>query len=298
MLPLAVDNIKPVAKASTSKTVVTEGGTVHFSAAGSTDTPSDLEGLTYTWDMGSEFVKEFEFDHVFRSPGQYTIILTVSDDDGETSRVMLDIVVTNRPPVAEGWVGPLEVGVGKAIWFDASNSTDDPWDIGGLEYSWDMSDGTVYQTATGSHTYLYPGTYSIRLTVTDGDGDPHEWVTMVTVRPAEEDDDGDGGGLSTAAIGGLALVVLVVIVVVVLIVLRSRGKAGEDEEVEPEVVSPPDVEPVGTEEAPLAPETEAVPETEEMLVEEEVEVVRPREGEMDPAEPIKRIEDDLGPDGD
>ncbi len=249
--------------------------------------------------MGSEFVTEFEFDHVFRSPGQYTVILTVSDDDGETSRVMLDIVVTNRPPIAEGWVGPLEVKAGKAIWFDASNSTDDPWDIGGLKYRWDMSDGTVYHTVTGSHIYLYPGSYSIRLTLTDGDGGSHEWVTMVTVQPAEEDDDGDGGGLSTAAIGGLALVVLVVIVVAVLLVQRSRGKDGDEEIEAEETISHQDDLP-GIEEATSEPEPEpeAPTEAEEILVEEEVEVVRPREGEMDPKDLIQRMERDLGPDGD
>ncbi len=301
VLPLAVDNIRPVAKALASKTVVAEGGTVHFSAEGSTDTPSDLEGLTYTWDMGSEFVMEFEFDFVFRSPGQYTVILTVSDDDGETSRLMLDIVVTNRPPVAEGWVGPLEVKAGKAIWFDASNSTDDPWDIGGLKYRWDMSDGTVYHTETGSHIYLYPGSYSIRLTLTDGDGDSHEWVTMVTVQPAEEDED-DEGGMSTAVVGGLALVVLVVIFVVVLLVLRSRGKAGEGEEVEPDGTLPPHdnlpVDEEATSEPEPEPEPEGPTEAEEALAEEEVEVVRPREGETDPKDLIQRMERDLGPDGD
>lgn len=300
VLPMAVDNIKPEAKATASRTVATEGDTVHFSAEGSTDTPSDLEGLTYIWDMGSEFVEEYEFDYVFKSPGLYSVTLTVTDDDGKTSRVMLDIVVTNRPPVAEGWVGPLEVKVGRAISFDATNSTDDQWDMAGLKYRWDMSDGTVYHTATGSHTYLYPGTYNIRLTVTDGNGDPHEWVTMVTVQPADEDDD-DGGGFSVALTGGIALVVLVVIVVAVLLVQRSRGKDGEEEEgVGPEETLPPldDLTRVEEVTPEPEPEPEAVPEPEEMLVEEEVEVVRPREGETDPADLIRRIEEDLGPDGD
>jgi len=298
-LPMAVDNIKPVAKASASKAVVAEGGTVHFSAAGSMDTPSDLEGLTYTWDLGSEFVEEVEFDFVFKSPGLYSITLTVSDDDGETSRVMLDIVVTNRPPVAEGWVGPLEVKTGMVIGLDASNSTDDQWDMGGLKYRWDMIDGTVYNTPTASHIYLYPGSYSIRLTVTDGDGDSHEWVTMVTVQPADQDDD-DEGGMSTAVVGGLALVVLVVIVVAVLLVLRSRGRGDEDDEVEPEETISHQDDPTGVEETTpeQEPEPGSAPEVEEKLVVEEVEVVRPREGEMDPKDLIQKIERDLGPDGD
>ena len=300
VLPMAVDNIKPEAKATASKTVVAEGVTVHFSAEGSTDTPSDLEGLTYTWDMGSEFVEEFEFDHVFRSPGLYSITLTVTDDDGENARVILDIVVTNRPPVAEGWVGPLEVKAGAVIRLDASNSTDDQWDIGGLKYRWDMSDGTVYSTVTGSHTYLYPASYSIRLTVTDGDGDSHEWVTMVTVQPAEQDED-DEGGMSTAVVGGLALVVLIVIVVAVLLVLRSHGKEDNDDEVEPGGTLPHRDELTGVEEVAVPepePEAEAIPEVEEKLVVEEVEVVHPREGELDPKDLIQRIEQDLGPDGD
>ncbi len=49
------------------------------------------------------------------------------------------------------------------IAFDASGSKSDSV----LEYSWDFGDNTSASTKTTSHSYLLPGTYLIKLTVTD-----------------------------------------------------------------------------------------------------------------------------------
>ena len=103
---VVVSNVKPVAKALASHAVAREGEAVHFTANGSTDTPSDLEDLRYTWDTGTEFFTGSELDIVFKSSGFYTVSLTVTDDDGEISRAFVDVVVTNNPPVADGWVEP------------------------------------------------------------------------------------------------------------------------------------------------------------------------------------------------
>jgi len=286
---VSVSNVAPVARAMASVQVAQEGQTVHFTAEGTTDTPSDLEGLTYRWDLGSEFVDEFEFDHVFRAKGMYSITLTVIDDDGELSRAVVDVVVTNREPTAAGWVGPSRVKVGQPILLDGGNSTDDPWDVEGLKYHWSMGDGGGVNGVEGSYAYTMVGTYNVILEVTDGDGGKDQWTTTVTVVEAGGGGDDGGGGPSMALMGGgIALALLVVILLVWLLVLRGRGG--------PEVEGP---EAVG--EAPEAPvdeeaEDEAVSEPEEVLVEEEVEVLRPREDEADPAEIARRIEEDLDPD--
>jgi PKD repeat protein len=297
--PVTVNNLAPSAMASASPGLVQEGAVVHFTAEGTTDTPSDMEDLSYRWDMGNEFIYEAEFDHVFKAAGIYSITLTVSDDDGDISRATIDVVVTNRAPVAEGWVGPLEVRVGDLVFLDASNSTDDQWDLGGLAFTWSMGDGVTYHQSEGVHAYAYPGTYRITLTVADGDEDENEWVATVNVLPSKEDDgDGDGGGISMIVIGGGIAALVVILLVVGLLVMRARKgpppgeqddegpehapeEAHFDREVEAEEASDPE---------PEEPPT-AVPE--EVLVEEEVEILRPKDDAAQTDELIERIKADL-----
>ncbi|MFI7589619.1 PKD domain-containing protein [Spongisporangium articulatum] len=51
--------------------------------------------------------------------------------------------------------------------FDATGSSDPDGTI--ASYAWDFGDGTTDAGATASHTYAAPGTYSVKLTVTDND---------------------------------------------------------------------------------------------------------------------------------
>ncbi len=239
-LLVVVSNVKPVAKASASHAVAREGEAVHFTANGTTDTPSDMEDLRYTWDTGTEFFTGAELDLVFKAAGFYTVSLTVTDDDGDISRTFVDVVVTNNPPVTEGRVQPTEVKVGEMVFVDGSNSTDDPWDVGGLEYRWRMGDGTVLVTAEATHTYLLPGTYNVYLEVTDGDGDTSSYgPRTITVLAAGGDDGEDGGGPSMVALGAGVALVVAVLLVVLLVVLRSRGAEGA-EEVEADGPAPED----------------------------------------------------------
>ncbi len=62
--------------------------------------------------------------------------------------------------------GPdMRVAVDEAASFDGSGS----WDDGALTYEWDFGDGSDGTGETASHTYTTLGTYTVELTVTDGD---------------------------------------------------------------------------------------------------------------------------------
>ncbi|MFT3863782.1 MAG: PKD domain-containing protein [Solirubrobacterales bacterium] len=75
----------------------------------------------------------------------------------------------DQTPLASFSVGPATAGVPAS--FDASASTDPDGRI--ASYSWSFGDG---QSATGgpvaSHTYAAPGTYTVSLSVDDGEGCP------------------------------------------------------------------------------------------------------------------------------
>jgi PKD repeat protein len=74
----------------------TQNGTVYFDGTGS----SDPEGpVTYSWDFGDGSRSAGAVaEHVFPSAGNYTVNLTVTDSNGDTSTVGQTIAVKSPPP--------------------------------------------------------------------------------------------------------------------------------------------------------------------------------------------------------
>jgi PKD domain len=78
-------------------------------------------------------------------------------------------------------VMPLEIDGFAAV--SGGNESGDP--TGGnnnLEMTWDFGDGTTGQTSIAYHIYDEPGTYNVRVTATDPDGQTAEISTPVVVR--------------------------------------------------------------------------------------------------------------------
>ena len=96
-------NVAPELEAQLGPLTVEEGDELTFTATG-IDTASDREGLAFSWDMGDGTkVDEANGVHAFQSFGDYTVTVTVTDDDGaeDTSTftvVVLEPVVIDPPP--------------------------------------------------------------------------------------------------------------------------------------------------------------------------------------------------------
>lgn len=124
--------------------------------------------LTYLWDLGDGTIsRASSLNHTF-GPGVYDVSLTVTDPDGNESRSLLAIRSTGSPlavfsmNVEEG-IEPLPV------LFDASDSSDP--DGGPVYYQWDFGDGHSAEGAIAPHVYQRGGTFMVKLTVTDDEGD-------------------------------------------------------------------------------------------------------------------------------
>lgn len=104
------------------------------------------------------------------SPGSFTVVIEAVDSSGSglgvTDSVSLNAtqVTVNQPPTADFSFSTNELAVN----FDG-NASDDP-DNGpqALSYTWDFGDASTGSGVSPSHTYAADGTYTVQLTVSDG----------------------------------------------------------------------------------------------------------------------------------
>jgi PKD repeat protein len=147
----------------------------------------------YEWNFGdgSPIKTGEKVNYIFRRADTYPVELTITDEDGEKTSVIQEIIVkapeaapeavmkTDPPfnPQNNQLIGtiPFEVQ------FDASRSVDADDNI--TEYTWDFDGDEEINTYGSTETYIYrePGTYQVTLTVTDADGQSSEFVINVEV---------------------------------------------------------------------------------------------------------------------
>jgi len=89
------------------------------------------------------------------------------------------IYATHSRPVANA--GPDQNAiVGESVQFDGSQSSASDGSIG--SFLWNFGDGTSGEGATASHAYPAAGTFTVTLTVTDGDGATAADMAVVSVQ--------------------------------------------------------------------------------------------------------------------
>mgnify|MGYP001306976119 CR=1 FL=1 len=140
---------------------------VTFSSDGSVDPDGVI--ASYRWDFGDGTASS-EADPVktYTETGLFTAVLTVTDSDGFSDSVSVEVSVTNAPPVAVLDASVLSGDVPLEVSFDANESYDNGGSI--ASYRWDFGDGSEGVGDTVTHTYMTAGEYVAQLTVTDNEG--------------------------------------------------------------------------------------------------------------------------------
>jgi len=166
-----VMNRPPVASFTETAKIVNTGETISFDASESSDPDGTI--VSYSWDFGDGAEGTgVSVQHAYSQDGEYTVTLTVTDDDGATdttsaTKTVLKIVL-NQGPIASFTESAETVSSGESIHFDASDSYDPDGYI--VSYSWDFGDGNTATGVTSDHAYSEDGNYTVTLTVTDDDG--------------------------------------------------------------------------------------------------------------------------------
>lgn len=160
--------------------------TIFFNGSVSSD-PND-ENLTYFWDFGdgtnSSWLNESTTTHVYLEKGfnaplyNYTVTLTVRDDEGLEGIDFISIRVNNYPPVANASSNVTTSPTNQDINFDATASYD-PEGFGISSYLWDFDDGNTSSSDIIDHLFAQDGIYNVTLTVVDNFGaNDTDWIII------------------------------------------------------------------------------------------------------------------------
>lgn len=164
-LTITINNRAPEAVAGSDQSVETNQ-VVQFSGESS----SDLDGMikSYSWDFGDgSSGTGKKSSHIYVDDGQYTVTLTVRDDDGAIDKDTCTITVNNVKPIAEFKVSPDKGDVTTEFKF-SSTSYDTDGSI--TKIYWDFGDGVTSDESSPSHQYKTSGTFKVSLVVQDDDG--------------------------------------------------------------------------------------------------------------------------------
>ena len=176
------DTIRPMADAG-SDVVIDQHETIFFNASGSYD---KNEIISYTWHFkygGSEkYLHGVTCNHTFDEAGDYNVVLSVSDEEGNRAKDMMKVRVRDiTPPVANA--GPnITVPQGEIVRFDAINCTDN---TGIINYTWSFKYENRRYSLFGiepSFRFYIPGRYRVTLEIWDPlylSGEDTVWVEVL-----------------------------------------------------------------------------------------------------------------------
>ncbi|MFW6142027.1 MAG: PKD domain-containing protein [Candidatus Saliniplasma sp.] len=150
---------------------------------GSTPAENGPELVGWEWDFGdgSQVVEREESTvetHQYTSSGTYTVSLTVTDANGDTSTEEKEFDIRNTPPNANFSFDPEQQVVGEEVRFECE-STDIDGEI--EEWEWDFGDGTNGDDKYLSHSYDEERHYNVTLTVWDDEGASDNMTRTITV---------------------------------------------------------------------------------------------------------------------
>jgi PKD repeat protein len=158
----------PVARFTVTPTAGSPSDEFQFDASESEDKDGQIVSYVWKFNGGSKFTGKV-FTRKFPEEGNYTVELTVVDNDGLSGTLEGNVNVRggSLEPIARFTVSPSSGGVDTTFTFDASDSSDDGQIV---DYVWKFAGGSTYHGQSFSRKFPEPGTYFLTLTVTDDDG--------------------------------------------------------------------------------------------------------------------------------
>lgn len=195
MLTLAVEGAIAVNQPPVASFTTEPFPGLHIEFLSTSTDPDGTVNAQAEWDFGDATgttTSANPVGHTYPAAGTYTVVLTVTDNNGATDSETRQITVDAdppAPPVSQFTFTP----TGLAVTFDSSESYDPDGTITG--WAWTFGDGQTSALANPQNTYATGGTYTVELVVTDNNAQTGSSTQNVTVNAA-------GEGLFIPRVGG------------------------------------------------------------------------------------------------
>lgn len=156
---------------------------LNVTVSGWDSTDPEAAALTYHWDFGDagsaqNSSEQVTASHLYQNPGNYQIVLTVTDPVGNQDQAFVTLVVRHANHVpqlhpsasTQSGVAPLTVQF-------AANAADPDQDP--LRFQWSFGDNSPFSLERDPlHIFQTPGIYTVNLTVSDGDSEQSAALTI------------------------------------------------------------------------------------------------------------------------
>jgi len=123
------------------------------------------------WDFG-DGIRRFDdadtISHTYTANGEFTVTVTLRDEDGGISSSTFSVTIDGIGPVISLFVVPPAADEGQLV--DLRCSGFDLGGSGGVEVAWDLDDGTESDLEQLTYAWADDGLYEVSCTVTDLDG--------------------------------------------------------------------------------------------------------------------------------
>jgi len=171
------ENRPPTAVFTTAPKAANVGQAVIFDASNSTD--KDGKIVRYHWDF-DDTTEDLgvSVEHTFSEGGNFTVTLTVTDNEGKKDRANMTVRI-NEYPRARIDLDGADVKVLAQVQFNGQNSNDPDGAV--VDWRWEFGDGATGSGARAVHAFADIGTYIVNLTVTDDFGARNNRSLAVTV---------------------------------------------------------------------------------------------------------------------
>ncbi len=159
------------------------GQTVTFNASG---TQHNGQLTNIAWDLGDGSSNTGEVvNYAYTTPGDYTVTLTVTDDQGQSASTTAPIQIIPKAvpdPLTAKISGPTQGQAGQSLAFDGQFSTSAA-PLNSIQ--WDFGDGTSDSgNLVVNHVYQNPGTYTVLLTLVNDLGQTNTASQQVAIQAA------------------------------------------------------------------------------------------------------------------
>ena len=162
--PTTLANNPPKALLGKTTMTVNVGNAVNFTGSFNDPDANDTHIFNWDFDDGRKASGTLNPNHTYASPGTYEVVLTVTDNRGDSGTAKITVTVNNVPPTVNIEVSPTIVKTQDLVTFttkvnDTSGDTH--------TYLWDFGNTKTSTLPNPTHTYTGGGTYPVKLKVTD-----------------------------------------------------------------------------------------------------------------------------------